>query len=321
MSVLEAADSPRATGVRRRHPHPGEGIPTFAWPTFGLAVGGIAVFVWVAVGAVRGSLPAWVVIPLSTLVTYVMFSVAHEALHRSFCSVRWVNAVVGRLAWLLVVLPFSLPAFGYVHGEHHRHTNDPERDPDMFATHAPTWQLPIRWVLLDLFNATWYVRTLWRRIRHSWRRPVAELAETSVLFSLTVTMTVAAILTDHFWLLAELVLIPQRLGLFIIGWAFDWLPHHGIKVTQREDRYRASRLRGGMEWLMAPLMLSQNYHLIHHLHPWLPFYRYLSAWRRNEELYLEHDAAVTTLFGRELNAEESLHWKTWARVQPESVPV
>ncbi len=101
MSVLEMADPP-AAARRRRHPHPGEGVPSFSWPTFGLAVAGITVFAVVAAGAARGTLPAWVVISLSTLVTYVMFSVAHEALHRSFCSVRWVNAVVGRLAWLLV---------------------------------------------------------------------------------------------------------------------------------------------------------------------------------------------------------------------------
>jgi ring-1,2-phenylacetyl-CoA epoxidase subunit PaaE len=267
-----------------------------------------------AAGAIRGFLPAWVVIPLSAVVSYVMFSVAHEALHRSFCSVRWINAVVGRLAWLFVVPPFSLPAFGYVHGEHHRHANDAVRDPDMFATHPPTWQLPFRWALMDLFNASWYTRKLWGRVRHSWRRPVAEVAETMVLLPLTVTMIGGAIVTHHFWLLAEVVLIPQRIGLFVIGWAFDWLPHHGLEATQREDRYRASRVRVGMEWLMAPLMLSQNYHLIHHLHPWLPFYRYLQAWRRNEELYLEHNVAVTTLLGRGLNADEFRQWKRWAQV-------
>lgn len=317
--VVEVPGKSRAA-PRPRHPHPGEGIPTFAWPTFWLAVGAVTVFAGVAIGAARGTLPPWVVIPLSTAVTYVMFSVAHEALHRSFCSVRWVNTVVGRLAWLFVSPSFSLPSFGYVHGEHHRHTNDPERDPDVFATHAPTWQLPFRWALIDVFYAAWYTRKLRQRIRHSWRRPVAEVAETSVVLPLTIALIVGAILTDHLWLLAEVVLIPQRLGLFIIGWAFDWLPHHGIDLTQRQDRYRASRLRVGMEWLLAPLMLSQNYHLIHHLHPWLPFYRYLAAWRRNEELYLEHGAAVTTLLGRELNAEETRHWKRWHFVEPEPEP-
>ena len=31
-----------------------------------------------------------------------------------------------------------------------------------------------------------------------------------------------------------------------------------------------------MEWLLTPLMLSQNYHLVHHLHPSVPFYRYVA---------------------------------------------
>lgn len=321
MSVLEAAEAPPAAARLRRHPHPGEGMPAFAWPTFGLGVGALAVFVVVVVGTVDGFLPVWAAIPLSTAVTYVMFSVAHEALHRSFCSVRWVNTVVGRLAWLFVILPFSLPAFGYVHGEHHRHTNDPDRDPDMFATHAPAWQLPFRWALVDMFYASWYVSKLEKRVRHSWRRPLAEVAETAVLSLATVIGIGVAVVTGHFWTLAVVLLIPQRIGIFIIGWSFDWLPHHGLDETQRGNRYRATRLRVGMEWLLAPLMLSQNYHLIHHLHPWLPFYRYLQAWRRNEDLYLEHGVAVTTLLGRDLDAEELRNWKKWEQVAPDAPPV
>lgn len=315
--MLLAQESPRAHARRRPHPRPNETMPAFAWPTCALFLAGIALFAFVAVGAARGTLSTWLVIPLSTVVTYVMFSVAHETLHRSFCSVRWVNAVVGRLAWLFVVLPFSLPSFGYVHGEHHRHTNDPQRDPDMFATHAATWQLPFRWVLVDLFYAIWYTPKLPARIRQSWRRPVAEVAETTFVAGLAVAITAAAVLTGHFGLLATVVLIPQRIGLFVIGWAFDWLPHHGLNATHRENRYRASRMRLGMEWLLAPLMLSQNYHLIHHLHPWLPFYRYLQAWRSNQNLYLEHDVVVTTVLGRELNPTEVRNWRRWAHVEAE----
>ena len=64
-----------------------------------------------------------------------------------------------------------------------------------------------------------------------------------------------------------------------------------------------------MEWLFTPLMLSQNYHLVHHLHPSVPFYRYLATWRRNEEAYLEHDAAIATVFGQQLSPAEFCAWK------------
>ena len=60
-----------------------------------------------------------------------------------------------------------------------------------------------------------------------------------------------------------------------------------------------------MEWLFTPLMLSQNYHLVHHLHPSVPFYRYVRTWRRNEEAYLERDAAISTAFGNTLEPRAS----------------
>jgi ferredoxin len=104
-------------------------------------------------------------------------------------------------------------------------------------------------------------------------------------------------------------LIPDRIGIIILAWWFDWLPHHGLADTQRSNRYRATRVRVGMEWLFTPLMLSLNYHLVHHLHPSVPFYRYVKTWRRNEEAYLEREAAISTVFGQQLNPEEFREWK------------
>ena len=104
-------------------------------------------------------------------------------------------------------------------------------------------------------------------------------------------------------------LIPERIATFVLAWWFDWLPHHGLEDTQTENRYRATRNRVGLEWLFTPLMLSQNYHLVHHLHPSVPFYRYLKTWRRNEEAYLERDAAISTAFGKSLDPDEFREWK------------
>ena len=76
-----------------------------------------------------------------------------------------------------------------------------------------------------------------------------------------------------------------------------------------------------MEWLFTPLMLSQNYHLVHHLHPSVPFYRYLATWRRNEEAYLERDAAIATVFGKQLNPDEYREWKQLNRKLLRVLPV
>ncbi len=155
-------------------------------------------------------------------------------------------------------------------------------------------------------------------------RPVIEVAETVLMLTLSLTGLAVAIVTGNFWTLAIVFLIPQRIGLTILAWWFDWLPHHGLADTQRSNRYRATRNRVGAEWLFTPVLLSQNYHLVHHLHPSVPFYRYIRTWHRNEEAYLERNAAINTVFGQQLNPDEYREWKELngrlARLLPVRMP-
>lgn len=58
-------------------------------------------------------------------------------------------------------------------------------------------------------------------------------------------------------------------------------------VTHQEDPFLASTMRMGWEWLLTPLLLYQNYHLIHHLYPTVPFYKIHDAW------YLKYDELNT----------------------------
>lgn len=67
---------------------------------------------------------------------------------------------------------------------------------------------------------------------------------------------------------------------------------------------RTTRNRIGGERWVSPLMLYQNYHLVHHLHPTVPFYRYLQVWRRHESRYVDADPALSTLRGREITPDE-----------------
>jgi fatty acid desaturase/ferredoxin-NADP reductase len=299
---------------RHALPDPGEQVPKLAWPTVGLFLASLTVFVVSTVAYIRGWVPAGVTIPINAAVTFTMFTVVHDSVHYAISSTRWVNGLVGRLAWLLVVPIFAAPAFGFIHIEHHRHSNDDENDPDTFASHTPLWQAPFRWALVEIFYGNYY----FRRVRS---RPKKEVAETALLATLSVAGVVVAIVTGNIWTLAVVFLIPQRIGLLFLAWWFDWLPHHGLEATQRSDRYQATRARVGMEWLYTPLMLSQNYHLVHHLHPSVPFYRYVKTWRRNEEAYLERNAAISTVFGQQLNPDEFREWKELNRKLGRLLPV
>lgn len=289
-------------------PDPGERVPPLAWPTvllwgatlvlFGLEMAGLLLWDW----------SRWATVPMGAAVTFLMFSVVHEATHHAVSTSTRTNDLFGHLA-----VPFVVPwaTFGlikYIHIEHHRNTNEPKAtDPDMWCDEGPAWQLPLRWATIDL----WYIAFYLRKLKE---RPRGEIALTFTVFALGV----GALAVLGFGVSAEFViwgvLVPQRFGILVLGWWFDYLPHHGLTVTQREDKYRATRVRVGGEKVLTPLFVYQNYHLVHHLHPSVPFYRYVRAWRRNEQAYLDRNAAISTWFGRSLTASE---YRTWRRITDE----
>ena len=243
-----------------------------------------------------------------------MFTVLHDAAHRSLSTIGWVNATLGRAAMVFVSPAMAFPAWSFIHLEHHRWANDPVHDPDSFASSATGWQTPLRWLFMDGPYVAFYTR-------NQKGRPRGEVIETSLFMVFTVGLIVMTALTGTFWLLVLVYLIPERIALFVLAWWFDWLPHHGLTSTQRANRYRATRIRVGMEWLFTPLTLSQNYHLVHHLHPSIPFHRYGATWRRNQEAYLDREVAIATVFGRQLTSDEFREWKEFNRALLRLVPV
>lgn len=302
MSMTTEHSQPAATASQRVLPDPGEQIPTLSWPIVGIFTCAITIFSISTWAALTDALPAIATIAASSAAIFVLFTVLHDASHYSISSHRWVNVAFGRVAMLFVSPLISFKSFAFIHIEHHRNTNDAEFDPDHFVSAAPWWQLPFRFPAMDLP----YIGLL---VRNLSKRPRAELLETAVLMTLSVAVIVWAGFAGHLWTLALIYLIPERIGMFVLAWWFDWLPHHDLEDTQRENRYRATRNRVGSEWILTPLLLSQNYHLVHHLHPSIPFHRYVAAWRRNEAAYLERDSAISTVFGQQLDAAQYHEWK------------
>lgn len=284
-------------------PDPGERVPGLAWPTAGLYLGTLALFVVQVVGLAQGWTP-WALVPMGAAVTYLMFTVLHESIHHAVSTRTGLNDLFGRLAIPFVAPYASFALVKFIHIEHHRNTNEPKFvDPDQWTSEGPAWQLPLRWATLDL----WYVVYYAHRVRE---RSARELAVTGTVFVTAIAgLASVAVLGAGSELL--LWLAGQRLGVLVLAWWFDYLPHHGLPFTQREHKYGATRVRVGRESWMTPLFVYQNYHLVHHLHPSVPFYRYVRAWRRNEQAYLDRDAAISTWFGRSLTPDE---YRTWRRL-------
>jgi phenylacetate-CoA oxygenase/reductase PaaK subunit len=284
--------------VRGALPDPGERVPALALPTLAIFVGSLVAWGLATWAVLAGAVAPWLTVPVHAAAGFVMFTVLHDAVHYSVSSTRWVNGLAGRLAAPFVAVYLSFPMFKFIHIQHHRFANeDPDTDPDHYTSEGPWWQLPFRWLTIDFWYGRFY-------LANRKRLSAAEARESVAVVVVTVAGIAVAAATGVLWEVALITLIPQRIGLGVLAWWFDWLPHHDLGKTQRENRYAATRIRVGLEWLMTPLMLSQNYHLVHHLHPSIPFYRYLPAWRHNEEGYLQHDPAMATVFGSEISADE-----------------
>jgi len=286
-------------------PDPGERVPTLAWPTVALYVGTLGLFAAEMYGLVVAGWSLWVTVPIGVAVTFLMFSVSHESTHHAVSTNTRVNDLFGYLSMPFFVAWAAFPLLKFIHIEHHRNTNEVKTvDPDAWCEEGPWWQLPLRWATIDLWYYVFYARRLGDRPR---REVLLEVVCGASVISAFVTLSVLGYGDLVLWG----YLVPQRIGILILGWWFDYLPHNGLTATQREDRYRATRVRVGAEGLFTPLFVYQNYHLVHHLHPSVPFYRYVRAWRRNEQAYLDRNAAISTWFGRSLSVSE---YRTWRRL-------
>lgn len=291
--------------IRRGVPNPQVPMPTVALPTLGIFFGALVLWIgatWLVLADVSPWW-LWLSIPVHATVTFMMFTVLHEAIHLAAGRLRWVNEVLGRLSVLFVAAWSSLPTFRFVHIEHHRNTNEDRRtDPDAWSELGPSWLLPLRWLTQDLYYFRFYIPLMPRR-------PRAEVGEQLVVLVGVAAAITGLVATGHGWELLVIYLIPQRLGIGLLAWWFDWLPHHELEATAKSNRFQATRIRVGWERVMNPLMLYQNYHLVHHIHPTIPFYRYVQVWRRTESDWLDREVPISTAWGAELSPAEYRSWR------------
>ncbi len=280
----------------RRIPDPDEPVPVLARPTVALFVVCWATWIGSTALALSGAWPWALGVVVNAIACFAMFTVSHEASHHTLSTARGANLWFGRFANLLFAPHAGFQTWRFIHMQHHRFTNhDDGSDPDHYTHRGATWTMPLRWLTIDLWYMVFYVPKLPGR-------PRGEQVELVVTWLLVGSSLGAAIVTGHLDAVLVLYLLPIRMAVLVLGWSFDYLPHSGLH--EKVDKYKATRNRVGAERLLNPLMLYQNYHLVHHLHPRVPFYRYVAVWRRNEEEYLGHDPALSTVGGRELTVDE-----------------
>ncbi|NEP88964.1 MAG: beta-carotene hydroxylase [Okeania sp. SIO2C2] len=204
--------------------------------------------------------PGWCCFLMNVLALHMAGTVIHDASHNSAHKDRLVNAILGHGSALM--LGFAFPVFTRVHLQHHAHVNDPENDPDHFvSTGGPLWLIAARFFYHEIF---FFKRRLWRKFElWEWffsRLVVFTMIGVSIYFGFLDYIL-------NYWFSPALV-VGLALGLF-----FDYLPH---RPFQERDRWHNARVYPS--GLLNILICGQNYHLIHHLWPSIPWYNYKPAY-------------------------------------------
>lgn len=230
-------------------------------PTLLMFLAAVALAVLSTVGYWRLDWPDWCCFCLNVLALHMVGTVIHDASHNVAHRNRVMNAILGHGSALM--LGFAFPVFTRVHMQHHANVNDPENDPDHFvSTGGPLWLIAARFFYHEIF---FFKRKLWRKY---------ELLEWFLSRLVVVLVVYTAIQYDflgyvfNFWFSPALV-VGLMLGLF-----FDYLPH---RPFQERDRWKNARVYPSP--VLNLLILGQNYHLIHHLWPSIPWYNYQPTYR------------------------------------------
>lgn len=264
-------------------------MPGVAWPTLALAVLCVGVWTSAFVLGSKGTHPTGLLVFVAFAAIFASFTPFHDATHRSVSRTSWINEIVGRALSIFWLVPF--PVMRFVHLEHHRNTNDAEKDPDYWSGKGNPYLLPVRWLTQDLHYLVFYVGKLSERNRSE---------KVEVIFSLVLFLIVIGLLGSFgYW--KELLLfglLPNRMAVFFLAFTFDYLPHKPHLITSAEDPYKATKVRP--VWCLTPLLLYQNYHLIHHLYPAVPFYNYAKVWNERKEALVEKGAESVGLFGKRI---------------------
>lgn len=99
----------------------------------------------------------WLLVPallVHGIALVFLFTLEHECIHGTAFRSEWLNLSLAEAAGLLLLVPARW--FRYFHLAHHRHTQDPDNDPELAGSPVKTWRaylwrltgLPLWWAQL-----------------------------------------------------------------------------------------------------------------------------------------------------------------------------
>jgi fatty acid desaturase len=253
-------------------------------------LGAIACTGWALLASWGSAWAAPVFILHGMLINY-LFAAQHECNHYTAFETRWMNDVVNRITGFVLLYPRSYER--WYHFEHHRHTQDWERDPELMGRSpyrlgdyllyllGPSywWSLVQRLVL----NAAgrdpgpWCTAAQRRHVRNEARWHLAGYAAVLLVS-----------LAGSSWLAVQLWLAPM-LSTKVLHQVQNITEHTGLShEPDTVHNTRTIRTWAALRWMAW----NMQYHTAHHTYPAVPFHR-LPALHRELVQHLGYEPPLT----------------------------
>lgn len=202
-----------------------------------------------------------------------LFMPLHEAAHKTVFKNRSMNVALGQLSGLAIAYPYEY--YTLFHWDHHRFTQDPERDPELLNGTIPTSDTKLAIAYSGIVQLTNRIRLMLRhastgRVVARW---IPEDKRHLVVMEARAYAGVYTVLLLASFALSTTVLLWTWLIPLVIGQIFlrPYLlaEHTGCEHTRSAfDNTRTTYTGAVMKWFAW----NMPYHVEHHAYPSVPFH-------------------------------------------------
>ncbi len=274
--------------------------PDVAWQTLFLLAGiyvGLAASVY---GVVADQLPLWAGALINGVILYGTYTVVHEGVHDNIIprnhTFKWINMTAAFLA------AFPLGMLIYPHRKSHmiHHTVcNTDDDPDVYcrgsALSVVFWHIPLS--TLGILNPIGAYQSC-----ITYKVTQGQKWFSVATYALYVALIAGIIHAGYGFELLTLWFLPFLIGYSIMLIFFTLIPHHPHTQLGRYRDTRCSLWPGGNF-----LTQGQNYHLIHHMMPGIPWYNYERVFNDIRPMMEQNDALIDGFWPRPVEQTEAGH--------------
>ena len=217
-------------------------------------------------------------------------SFQHEAVHGHPTRHRWLNKLLA-YAPLAVWFPYTLYLESHLRHHNDAHLTMPGMDPETHYVSGPTWQRS-GWLMRGLY---WQRKCFWGRVVLGPAMSIVAMAREALgqlrrgnLRYLPMWLTHIGLLLLMLWGIAAWTGMAPWFYLFCVAY-----PALSLATVRAYYEHRAAEdckhriAINEASWPMRLLFLNNNFHLVHHDLPALPWYLLPSVYWANRDAYLQ----------------------------------